>query len=181
MNRILTRGFIAMLAMYSGLLLMGCFYIEDDDTPPFIDVGEPYHNYDPIYMDRDEFEGAVGSEAPRQLSALGKIWRYNNLLLVGERYQGIHVIDNTNPASPVIIAFISIPGNVDMALKGNRLFVDSGPDLLSLDISDVNNIRVVERVPNVYIEVGMTDPDGFYYSFTNQDNQVLVGFKRIDE
>ncbi|HHN47860.1 MAG TPA: hypothetical protein ENN08_02830, partial [Bacteroidales bacterium] len=50
--------------------------------------------------------------------------------------QGIHVVDNSNPASPQIISFIAIPGNYDLAIRGNILFADSYIDLVALDISD---------------------------------------------
>ena len=41
-----------------------------------------------------------------------------NLIFVSERYRGIHVIDNSDPESPQDIAFIRVPGNIDIAMKG---------------------------------------------------------------
>jgi hypothetical protein len=171
---------MALLALAAGCLLTGCFY-EDDANPPFV---EPIFHVSPyfegIYMPREEFEESITSEMPRQLAQPGKIWRYNNMLLVNERYSGVHVIDNSNPSSPNFISFIKIPGNVDMAVKGNRLFVDSGPDLVSIDISDVNNIRVVDRVRNVYDGSGVFDPYGYWHRLTNDNNEIFTGFKKAN-
>lgn len=173
---------LALLALTAGCLFMtGCFY-EDDANPPF---AEPIYHASPyfegIYMPREEFESSIASEAPRQLAKPGKIWRYNNLLLVNERYSGVHVIDNSNPGSPNFISFISIPGNVDMAVKGNRLYVDSGPDLVSIDISDVNTIRVVDRVRDVYDGSGVLDPYGYWHRLTNESDEIFAGFKKVND
>lgn len=169
-----------MLALLSGCLLTGCFY-EDDANPPFVEpIFHMSPTYEAIYQPREVFESSIVGEAARPLNNPGKIWRYNSMLLVNERYSGVHIIDNSDPTSPRFMAFINIPGNVDMAVKGNRLFVDSGPDLVSIDITDVNNIRVVDRVQNVFDGSGILDPDGYWHQLTNGDDELLTGFKRID-
>ncbi|NJO92414.1 MAG: hypothetical protein HC831_28175, partial [Chloroflexia bacterium] len=80
----------------------------------------------------------------------GKIYIKDKYLFVNEVNKGIHVFDNTNPASPSNVAFINIPGNVDMAIRGNLLYVDSYIDLVVIDISDIQNPHEVDRYSNAF-------------------------------
>ncbi|MEZ4904895.1 MAG: hypothetical protein R2822_25665 [Spirosomataceae bacterium] len=64
--------------------------------------------------------------------------------------RGLHVVDNANPAAPKIVAFIKIPGNGDMAVRGNILYADSYSDLVALDIADPLNIKEVGRENEVF-------------------------------
>ena len=52
--------------------------------------------------------------------------------------------------SPQNIGFIEIPGNADIAIKNNTLYADSYIDLVTIDISDVNNPEEVDRVKDVF-------------------------------
>ena len=57
--------------------------------------------------------------------------------------RGIHVIDNSNPAAPRNVAFIDMPGNLDLAVKGNFLYADLYTDLVTLDIA--NPLQVIVK------------------------------------
>jgi hypothetical protein len=104
----------------------------------------------PVYMDRAEFRASVKSGQPRQLQQPGKIYIKDNLLFVNELLQGVHVFNNTNPASPQYITFIEIPGNVDIVIMDNILFADSFIDLVAIDISNPSQPLVVDRIENVF-------------------------------
>lgn len=69
---------------------------------------------------------------------------------MSEIRKGIHVIDNSNPASPVFLSFIQIPGNGDIIIHENRLYADSYSDLISFDITDLNTIKEVERAKEIF-------------------------------
>lgn len=103
----------------------------------------------PITMTKDAYKSSVKSEEPRQIIQSGKIYAYGNFIFINEPYLGLHVIDNTDPSAPQKIRFINIPGNVDLSIKDDYLFVDSLNDLVVLDISDISNIRPVARLENV--------------------------------
>lgn len=68
-----------------------------------------------------DFRASVKIELPTEIIESGKIFVYNNLVLVGDVHQGIHIIDNSNTKNPQKIAFIKILGNRDMGIKGNYL------------------------------------------------------------
>lgn len=92
----------------------------------------------------------VGITAPVKAKKTGKIYIYNDYLFVNEPNKGIHIYNNANPNAPVNIAFLQIPGNVDLAIQNNILYADSYVDLLAFDISTVSNIKQVKRVNDVF-------------------------------
>lgn len=57
-------------------------------------------------------------------------------MYINERFEGIHVIDNRDPSSPQNVAFLDIPGNIDLAVNGDALYADSYVDLVTIDISN---------------------------------------------
>ena len=109
--------------------------------------------YRPVLMSRTQLESAVSALPPRALQVPGKIFAGNRYLFVNEQYQGIHVFDNADPAHPAAVAFLRIPGNLDLAVRGTLLYADNGPDLVTLDISDPTRVQVLSRSRNALPEV----------------------------
>ena len=107
----------------------------------------------PVYMDFDTFRKSVIKTNGRALENPGKIYFKDNYLFINEINEGIHVIDNANPSSPVDIAFIEVPGNMDMAIRNNILLADSYIDLVAIDISDPLNPVEVDRIQNAFPNV----------------------------
>ena len=103
----------------------------------------------PVYI-TEEVADSVTSLPPQPISQLGKIYYKDNLLYVNERGQGVHIIDNTNPESPVRMGFIQIPGNKDIVIKGDLMYADNYSDLLTIDIADLDNVAEIDRIIGVY-------------------------------
>lgn len=110
-----------------------------------------YTAYEPVYMHYDEFRVPIVAEGPRDLKNPGKIYIKSPYFFVNEPKEGIHIFDNTNPQSPQNIAFIPIAGNVDMAVKGNVLYADNYTDLLSIDISNPENVILLNREEDIFL------------------------------
>ncbi|WP_020532705.1 LVIVD repeat-containing protein [Flexithrix dorotheae] len=127
------------------LVLMGLQGCEDKCESVYT-----YMTYEPVYMSFAELRSAITETTPQTIETPGKIYLYDNYLLINEVNKGIHVIDNENPASPQKLKFIEIPGNVDMAVKNGFLYADSYVDLVVLDISDINSVKEVNRVEDVF-------------------------------
>ncbi|HNW50029.1 MAG TPA: hypothetical protein PKH79_03040 [Prolixibacteraceae bacterium] len=104
----------------------------------------------PVYLSYEELRESVKAVSPTELSNPGKIYFKDNVIYINEFREGIHVIDNSNPSSPTEVAFIDIPGNVDIAIRDNFLFADSYVDLVVLNISDIHNVKEVSRVKNIF-------------------------------
>ena len=76
-----------------------------------------------------------------------------------------------------IKAFINIPGNVDIAVKGSTLYADLFTDLVVVDISDPLNATLKKVVPKIF-------PERVYAAgFIADSTKVIVGWteKKIKE
>src|SRR5215213_4433485 len=101
-----------------------------------------YTFYEPVYKTPAEVRANIKSNAARAVERPGKLFIRGNYIFLNETDRGIHIIDNTNHSAPKNVAFIDIPGNVDVAVKGNTLYADSYVDLVTLDITDPLNVSV---------------------------------------
>jgi len=103
----------------------------------------------PVYIEKSTIKN-IYTTAPQPLKEPGKIYIYGHLVFVNEKGRGIHIIDNSNPYNPTKLKFINIPGNYDLAIKNNFMYVDNASDLVTLNINDLDNITVENRIENVY-------------------------------
>jgi len=136
----------------------------------------------PIYQTLSTFRETIKSQPSSDIINPGKLTVAGRYIFLSEPYKGIHVIDNINPSSPKNVAFINIPGNEDMAIKGNTLFADAYSDLVSFDISNPLNAVAKNFAANVF-------PDNsIYYTAYNStgtninpdDIDVIVGWTTHD-
>jgi len=106
--------------------------------------------FTPVFKTSDEVRAAVKSDKAEEISHPGKIYVLGNYIFVNEIGKGVHIIDNSIPASPVNKAFIHIPGNEDIAVKGNTLYADCFTDLMVIDISDPSNVSLKTYIPDMF-------------------------------
>lgn len=104
----------------------------------------------PLYITFDELRSSVQKTDSRELNNVGKIYFKDGYLFINEEMEGVHIIDNRNPASPQNIGFLEIPGNVDIAIKNNTLYADSYVDIVAIDISDLSNPKEVNRLEDIF-------------------------------
>jgi hypothetical protein len=133
-----------------------------------------YEKWTPIYKKVDEIRLDVKAEAARELQKPGKLYFYDNYVFINEQNEGIHVIDNRNPESPRNVAFIKIPGNVDIAVKNNILFADSYIDLLSIDISNPEKPVLAGRTENVFTNFTLNAQLGYLIDYEKTTETVEV-------
>lgn len=107
----------------------------------------------------------IGITKAVQAKATGKIYIYNDYLFINEPNEGIHIYNNSNPSAPVNISFLKIPGNVDLAIHNNVLYADNFIDLLAFDISNMNNIKQVKRVNNVFQQLYTPGAQKYLYIY----------------
>ncbi|CAN5304069.1 hypothetical protein BH23BAC1_BH23BAC1_22610 [soil metagenome] len=118
-----------------------------------------YTIQEPVYMLRADLKQALKVSSPQGIQAPGKIYVKDHYLFINEVDKGIHVINNNDPANPQFISFIEIPGNIDLAVKNNILYADSYIDLVALDISNPQDVKLVKRVENIFPTYGMIVDD----------------------
>ncbi|MBL6449421.1 hypothetical protein JMN32_24125 [Fulvivirga sp. 29W222] len=131
-----------LTVLCASILLSGC----GDNC----EVKNSYTYYEPVYTTLEDIRSSVTTLPAHNLQQTGKIYFRDGYLFINEPNQGVHVIDNHDPANPENIAFIKIPGSFDIAVRGNILFSDSYIDLVAIDIADVQNAKEVGRVENIF-------------------------------
>lgn len=110
-----------------------------------------YVRYDRVFVTPDEYRQVpINFEEPRELNDPGKIYFYNDLILINEVREGIHWIDNSIPENPIHIGFIPIPGNHDVAIQNDILYADAYTDLVTIDISNLSSPELLDRKENVF-------------------------------
>ncbi len=147
---------LALIA--AAALLPGC--LRDSCTST-----QTYVRFDPVYKTPDQIRVGIKAEAPRTMRKPGKMYLIGSYLLVNELHEGIHVIDNSDPAAPKPVAFWSIPGNVDMAVRNHYLYADQYVDLLSIDINDIQNPQLVCRSQDVFQLHGFDPARGYLVDY----------------
>jgi hypothetical protein len=106
---------------------------------------QTYTQFVPVMMNVATLRTDVKTQQNFKLENPGKIYFYQNYLLINEQGKGIHFYDISNPSQPKEETFYVIPGNFDMAIKNNILIADDAVDLISIDISDVKNPKTISR------------------------------------
>lgn len=160
-------------SILSLLLVLGLVSCDKKEEGDYAD----YLVATPITMSVSDFKNSVDVVAPRPINESGKIYAYQNYIFVNDKYKGVHVIDNSDPSSPQKISFIKIAGNVDISVKGNFLYADSLTDLIVLDISEINAIRIVNRMEDVLRDnVVWPVADIYEYDGVDYQNEILIGW-----
>ena len=134
----------------------------------------------PVYMSYSDLRSSVRMGPIRELTAVNRIYLYKSLILVNERNEGIHIIDNRFPASPQQIGFIEIPGNTEISVKDDYLYADSYVDLVTLNLADTDNIVEVAREQDIFpFDAFQNIPYNVDFDFgvVDSSNGVVVGYK----
>lgn len=129
--------------------------------------------YKPVYKTKDEVRANIKSSTPVELTAPGKIFYKDGYIFLNELYKGVHIIDVRNTASPKNIAFVNIPGAVDMAVRGNILYADMYTDLVAVDISNPQQVKLQQVLQGVF-------PQRYYPNFENDTSKILVDWQPVD-
>ncbi|MBW6498647.1 MAG: hypothetical protein K0B09_09680 [Bacteroidales bacterium] len=165
MNKpVLLRG---LLVLMISVAMWGC--VDRDEYT--------FEVYKPVYKSYEDFRSSFKSGPGREIQQAGKIYFKDNFIFVNEVNKGIHVINNADPSNPQRIAFYEIEGNVDIAIRGNILFADSYIDLVSIDITDIENPLEVSRLENAFPEVLPPNELGLPIYELDRSKGVVVGWK----
>lgn len=129
--------------------------------------------YDPVFMKRADLEKSVFFQStPRELKSPGKIYVSGQMLYINERYKGIHIVDNSNPASPKKLGFIVAPGCIDIAVKDDMAYIDNAVDLVTFSLTEQ---KEVSRIKNFLPEP--ICPSGGTYYYNRPDDFIIVAWE----
>ena len=147
-------------------------------TSCYKDPYDPYEEsrYQPVLMRRADLEKSIKWIDSKKIVNPGKIYVKDNLLFINEKFEGVHVYDNSDPSNPIALGFMVIPGNLDIAIKGDIVYADNSVDLVTFRFSN-GALNMLDRNTNVFPE--LTPPDNFrvpsvYQSDERPENTVII-------
>lgn len=149
---------LMLLLLPIGLLLSSC-------SKDLTQIEVTYTKATAMYGNLDEIRATPLVGEVQTVVNPGKIFTSEDVLLIGEEGKGIHVIDNRNPENPVPTAFINVPGNREYFVKNNTIYAESYYDMVKIDISNLQQPRLVNRVENAF-SADLIDNEG----------RTLIGF-----
>jgi len=144
---------------FSALIFHSC---ESDFDTTYV----TYIKAQAIYGDLSEIREASLRAPARELVNPGKVYVADDVLLIGEEGEGIHVFDNSNPESPEQTYFITIMGNKEFYVKGDKIYAESIYDVVKIDISNIEEPIIESTANNV-----------FHTARTNDLGEVIIGFE----
>ena len=112
----------------------------------------------------------------------GNIYAFKDYIFQVDVGRGIHVIDNSVPATAHRIGFISINGCEQISLQGSYLYTNSYSDLVTINISNPQNMKIVSRVENAFPDIAFNYPliepeeSGYYQCNAYKADSVVVGW-----
>jgi len=159
--------FLSILSVFALLIFQSC-------TQDLCNRSATYIRYDPIYLEVDEIRKDIQIQGAMTLKNPGKLYYYNDYIIINERREGLHIIDNRNPENPENIAFVKIPGNIDMAVKNGILYADNYIDLLAIDIQNPAQPKFISRTEDVFNSLGLNQDLGHlvYYEETEITEEI---------
>lgn len=153
------------MMLFAGAVLMSC-----NDKQELVD------GYRPIYSsDTDLHE--VDIKASEPLENPGRIYTYENLLLVNDQAKGIHIYDNSDKTNPVEVSFIGIPGNMDFSVRANKIYADNINDMVIIDISNPAAPSYTNRIEDIFPTQQFPDEFGAF-ECVDPSRGTVVGWEK---
>jgi len=145
------------------------------------EFGPEYSTYEgpgkkPVYVTVEEL-GDIRNLDPQPTENTATIYLLGDLFFMAERNKGIHVIDLINPSNPVKITFIKIPGVNDFSISGTTLYADNGPNLVTIDISDLLNIVLLKVDPNVFKPILFPPLYNGYFECVDPEKGIVIDWE----
>lgn len=165
MKKFLWTAFSTMALCFVLLFLQSC--IKDSYTRTYT-----YTYYQPVFKTKADVRANIKSNAVQPIERPGKIYIKGQYIFLNEIDKGIHVIDNSDPSSPQRIAFITIPGNMDIAVKGNTLYADLYTDLVAIDITNPHSVVLKKTVEGIF--------PNRYYGLSGDASKIIATWEERD-
>ncbi|MFN3755775.1 MAG: LVIVD repeat-containing protein [Flavobacterium sp.] len=166
MKKIYLNSFVVLLT-----LLVSCS--QEDRMTEFANVAVP------IFKSKTALRESVGVTSPQSTYSDGKVYVAENMLFYIAQEQGIHIFDNSNPAQPQNVAFIQMEGVHDIAVKGNYLYADNFMDLLVFNLSNLQQISLVQTLQDVleFYPQFPAEADFMAWDSNPDEDDIMIGFQ----
>lgn len=139
-----------------------------------------YYGNKPIYLSYDELRSSVQLENAHSITEKGTFFLHQTTLYVVEPKQGIHIIDNSNPANPIQTGFLRVYGATNLSMKDDIMYVNSYIDLVVLDCSNPAQPVEVNRVKNLFPYTYNYPNNSYRTAQIDENLGVVIGFELAD-
>lgn len=147
--------------------------VNPDPGPPPAET----EGYAPVYATAEE-AGTISAMEARPIEKGGKIYVKGHMLYQVEVGKGIHVIDIQDGNNPMKVKFLQVIGAQEMAIMDNNLYTNHVNDLVVLNIADINNVQVLDRVTGMFHLVDpMYPPAAGWHECIDPKKGVVVGWE----
>ena len=133
-----------------------------------------YTYYTPVYLMAEDVRSGVAVTSPQALKQPGKIYYYDHYLFINDFKRGIHVFDNSDASNPVALAFVNVPGNMDMAVYDGKLYADSYMDMVIFDLAQPSAPTLIGREKDVFNDFQFVQDYGYLVEY-KKDTAVEKG------
>jgi hypothetical protein len=156
--------------LLAGIFMQGCCFLCIDEE---FDINDPANSdYKPVYMSRAELDSSIQLLPPQNIVNSGKIYVLGDLLFIGEKREGFHVIDNSDLTNPTRMKYIQVFGSSDIAVRNNVLYINQATDLIALEYDFTQNeLKLTKRIQNTFPQ--LSSPDGFRIYNVHQDSIII--------
>lgn len=141
-------------------------------------VVENYYSslYEPVVMDRENFEQSLAFKEPQPMQHAGKIYVKDSYVFIVDKNKGIHIYKNMENYQLNEISYFEVPGATDIAIRNQIFYINQATDLIAVKMNVAQQtFEVTKRVKNIF--PAKISPDG--YVFDVSENKVVVDWKSI--
>ncbi|MCB9224487.1 MAG: hypothetical protein R2780_14845 [Crocinitomicaceae bacterium] len=131
----------------------------------------------PIYSNDDN--ASVQTKASEPLENPGRVYVYEDLLLVNDQSKGIHIYDNSVKTNPTEVSFISIPGNMDFSVRSGMIYADNITDMVIIDISNPAQPAYMNRIKGIFPVQQFPDEYGAF-ECVDPSKGTVVGWEKAE-
>lgn len=135
--------------------------------------------YVPVYAARDAVSN-IANETVRATARPGKIYAYGAYLFQVEQYEGIHIVDNSNPKQAKKIAFLKVPMATEIAIKSGHLYTNNVNDLVVFNLANAAQPQLVNRIKDAFPVIDQTHPPftNTYFECPDPSKGVVVAWEQ---
>ncbi len=108
---------------------------------------------------------------------------FGDYLLLVERSKGIHIVNNVDPANPINIVFIEMPGTIGAVAIDDNMIISLANYLITVDISDFTDATIVNilEIENSNQGEGLYPLDyNGYFECVDPDRGIVYEWVRED-
>ena len=165
----MNKAMKAAALVFSVLLLASCGKDKNNEV---------VEGYKPIYATAQDL-ASIDVKEQEALENPGRIYLYEDYLLINDQAKGIHIYDNSDKSNPQEVSFISIPGNLDFSVSNGMLYADNITDMIIIDISEPQSPKYKNRIEDVFPVQQFPDEFGAF-ECVDPNKGIVVGWEKTE-